>query len=333
MPWKTTKDPYKIWLSEVILQQTRVDQGIGYYKCILERFPSVDHLALAAEDEVMRHWVGLGYYSRARNLHAAAKQIYFEQGGIFPTTYSGLLELKGVGQYSAAAISSFAFGLPHAVVDGNVCRILARYFGIQELPGSSKGQKIFIALANELLDKRDPGNYNQAIMNYGALVCKPAAPDCLICDLRKGCFAYTHNSIKNFPARKKKKEKLIRWFNYLVLEDETHLIIRKRVAEDIWRGLYEFPLIETEKHYTVSEVKTFFQQQNFLLTDKVMVMQASNLIKQELTHQRIRAQFLRVHLSFHSGHFNNSDLKIKKNELKYLPFPKVIENYLKSLLY
>ncbi len=210
MPWKHTNDPYRIWLSEIILQQTRVEQGISYYERLVERFPSVEQLALAPEDEVMKYWEGLGYYSRARNLHAAAKQIFFDRDGVFPSTYTELLQLKGVGKYTAAAISSFAFNLPHAVIDGNVFRLLARYFGVKDLSDSTVGQRVFIKLADDLLDKSDPGDYNQAIMNYGALICKPISPNCLICDLHKKCFAYTHGLIKNLPVKRKKKKLRIR---------------------------------------------------------------------------------------------------------------------------
>ncbi len=333
MPWKHTNDPYKIWLSEIILQQTRVEQGISYYERLVERFPSVEQLALAPEDEVMKYWEGLGYYSRARNLHAAAKQIFFDRDGVFPSTYTELLQLKGVGKYTAAAISSFAFNLPHAVIDGNVLRLLARYFGVKDLSDSTVGQRVFIKLADDLLDKSDPGDYNQAIMNYGALICKPISPNCLICDLHKKCFAYTHGLIKNLPVKRKKKKLRIRWFNYLVLENKTHLILRKRIAEDIWKGLYEFPLIETDNRCTATQLETLFRKKNIFQEDNVGVIETSKIIKHKLTHQCICTQFLHINLPFDSNYLKEGYLKVKKDDINNLPFPKVIENYLEHLLY
>jgi A/G-specific adenine glycosylase len=236
MPWKKTRDAYKIWLSEIILQQTRVEQGTPYYKKLIKCFPTLQHLANANEDEVMSAWQGLGYYTRARNLRAAAKQIMNEYAGRFPSSYEEILMLKGVGTYTAAAISSFAFDLPYAVVDGNVFRVLSRIFDVRKPVDSAEGKKVFTALANDLLDKENPAAYNQAIMNFGAMVCLPVNPVCNECIFRRSCFAFTHQQVAELPVKSKKNAVRIRWFNFLVLEDGDKVLIEKRKEKDIWKS-------------------------------------------------------------------------------------------------
>jgi A/G-specific adenine glycosylase len=244
LPWKGERDPYKIWLSEIILQQTRVEQGLPYYQKFVERYPTVRHLADAPEDEVMKLWEGLGYYSRARNLHHTAKLIAAEPGGNFPATYAGIRALKGVGDYTAAAIASFAFNLPHAVLDGNVFRVLARYFGVETPTDTTLAKKEFAALAQELLDPARPGDYNQALMDFGATHCTPQQPKCPACLLRPHCVAFQQNKVAELPLKSKRLVKKDRFFVYLVVRHKGDTFVRKRSRKDIWQNLWEFPLLE-----------------------------------------------------------------------------------------
>ncbi len=246
MPWRGETDAYKIWLSEVILQQTRVAQGEGYYRRFVEAFPTVSDLAAAPEDRVMALWQGLGYYSRARNLHRAAKRVA-EQGGVFPTNYAALLELPGVGPYSAAAIASFASNEDVAVVDGNVYRVLARVFGIDDPIDTGRGQKTFRELADRLLIRGQAGTYNQAIMDFGATVCTPRRPQCPTCPLRDRCAAFRVDRVAELPVKSKRIKRRTRHFAYLhVLGPLGETLLRRRGGGDIWQGLYEFPLVELE---------------------------------------------------------------------------------------
>ena len=252
LPWRDTKDPYRIWISEIILQQTRVVQGYDYYLRFLERFPDVFVLAAASEDEVMQQWQGLGYYSRARNLHAAAKTI--AALGHFPTTYEEIRTLKGVGDYTAAAISSFAFGLPTAVVDGNVYRVLARHFGIFTPIDTTMGKRVFRELAQQLLDEQHPGDYNQALMDFGALQCTPQSPQCTDCPLANTCVAFSTDSVDQLPVKSKKTEVKTRYFVYLYIRCEGKILLHRRGAGDIWQGLYEPPLFEFNHKAEFDEV-------------------------------------------------------------------------------
>ena len=247
MPWKGEKDPYKIWLSEIILQQTRVEQGLNYYNNFIKTFPDIHKLAKAADEKVFKLWEGLGYYSRCRNLLVTARYISKELNGKFPDNYEDIRKLKGVGPYTAAAISSFAFNLPYAVVDGNVFRVLARIYGITIPIDSTDGKKYFATLAENLLDKKQPGYYNQAIMDFGAVICKPVTPLCLNCGFKKFCSAFINNKINELPVKEKKISIKKRWFYYLVLEYKNEIAVRQRIEKDIWQDLYEFPLIEADK--------------------------------------------------------------------------------------
>ena len=244
LPWRATQDPYKIWLSEVILQQTRVEQGLAYYQRFLQAFPTVAHLAAASEDEVLRLWQGLGYYSRARNLHAAARQVV-SMGG-FPTSYSGIRALKGIGDYTAAAIASFAFGLPHAAVDGNVYRVLSRIFAIDTPIDTTLGKRQFAALAEEVLPPQAAALHNQAMMDLGATICTPRNPQCQACPLQDACIAHAENTAANYPVKSKRTQVRQRYFSYLLITDGKHLLLNRRPKGDIWEGLYEPLLIETE---------------------------------------------------------------------------------------
>ena len=254
LPWRKSTDPYKIWLSEIILQQTRIAQGTEYYEKFTAEFDTVLELAAASEEQVLKLWQGLGYYSRARNLHATAKNIAGELGGKFPGNYKGLLQLKGVGDYTASAIASIAFDLPHATVDGNVYRVLSRYFGISTPIDSSKGIKEFKSLAQELLDPSQPGDHNQAVMELGALVCTPKSPSCETCPLQGKCYAHLSKETRLFPVKKGKTKVRKRYFNYLVLDSSEGLTrIQKRTGRDIWKHLYEFPLLESSESIADAE--------------------------------------------------------------------------------
>lgn len=244
MPWKGERDPYKVWLSEVILQQTRVEQGLPYYERFVAAYPTVRHLAEAPQDAVFKHWEGLGYYSRARNLHAAAKYIAFDRGGAFPDTYEGLRALKGVGDYTAAAIAAFAYDLPHAVLDGNVYRVLARFFGIETPINTPAAKRDFSALAQRLLDAQRPAAYNQAIMDFGAGHCTPKRPLCGTCPLAARCAALRTQRVERLPVKVKAAPKQARYWVYAVLYHRGSVWVRPRPAGDIWQNLYEFPLLE-----------------------------------------------------------------------------------------
>jgi A/G-specific adenine glycosylase len=245
LPWRRTRDPYRIWISEVVLQQTRVDQGLAYYERFITHFSTVAHLARARQDHVLKLWQGLGYYSRARNLHAAARQIAGDHRGRFPQDLEGLLRLKGVGEYTAAAIASIAFGKPAAVVDGNVYRVLSRVFGIDLPVDTTKGRQVFRDLAATLIDRERPGDHNQAVMELGATVCAPKRPDCPRCPLRSRCIARKEDRIDGLPVKSKRRSLRVRHFNYLHLENNGRLYMRRRNGGDVWQGLYEPPLIES----------------------------------------------------------------------------------------
>jgi A/G-specific adenine glycosylase len=244
LPWKGERDPYKIWLSEIILQQTRVEQGLPYYQKFIEKYPDVKTLANAPEDEVMKLWEGLGYYSRTRNLHFTAKFIANDLAGKFPDDYDGIRALKGVGDYTAAAIASFAFDLPHAVLDGNVYRVLARFFGIETPTDLPAAKKEFATLAQTLLDSARPGDFNQAIMDFGATHCTPQQPKCSSCLLNNQCVAFQMGRVTELPARSKVLEKKDRYFFYLVADFQEKVFVRKRSGKDIWQNLWEFPMLE-----------------------------------------------------------------------------------------
>ncbi|HJS53462.1 MAG TPA: A/G-specific adenine glycosylase, partial [Chitinophagaceae bacterium] len=286
MPWKGEKDPYKIWLSEVILQQTRVEQGLKYYEKFIFHFPDIQTLARAKEERVYKMWEGLGYYSRCKNLIETARYISKELRGKFPDTFENILALKGVGQYTAAAIASFAYNLPYAVVDGNVFRVLSRVFGIKKPIDSREGKRIFTQLAFELLDKKQPGIYNQAIMDFGAVICKPY-PVCDCCVFKDHCFAFKKNVTDQLPLKEKKINIINRWFNYLVFESGTKIYIRKRDTNDIWKNLYEFVLIETNGDTPVAELLTKAEKSKIIQKGSYKVLSFSPVYAQQLSHQKI----------------------------------------------
>lgn len=290
LPWRNTHNPYCIWISEIILQQTRVAQGYDYYNRFIGTFPDVRSLAQASEDEVLRLWQGLGYYSRARNLHAAAQSM---PDGIFPSTYEGVRALKGVGDYTAAAICSIAYNLPYAVVDGNVYRVLSRYFGIPTPIDSTAGKKEFAALAQQLLDRQHPGTYNQGIMDFGALCCTPQNPTCMECPLADSCQALADNQINSLPVKEGKIKKRDRYFTYFWIHSGDCTFLRKRDNRDIWKGLYEFPVLESDTPYSSFPEDAFVQLTGYR---PLYVKQHCKAIKHVLSHQNLFADFYEIEI-------------------------------------
>ncbi|MDN3204044.1 A/G-specific adenine glycosylase [Algoriphagus sediminis] len=325
LPWRDTQDPYIIWLSEIILQQTRVAQGMPYFYKFSEAYPTVKDLAMAPEEEVLRLWQGLGYYSRARNLHFCAKQIWFELGGNFPDNYKDLLKLKGVGSYTASAISSFAFGEAKAVVDGNVFRVLSRFFGIQTDIATGKAKKEFEALANSLIPKENPGEFNQAMMDFGSRQCTPRNPDCEACPLNGSCFAFKNDLIQVLPIKIKKTKVKERKIHYLVLKCGENWVWKKRSTGDIWAGLYDFP---------TEEIKSILDKYAELKTKEFIPPQKEYL--HLLSHQRLKVQFSEIRLeSSAQDHLKKlceeQELAmVEEDKIDYLAKPKLIVNYLKD---
>ena len=328
MPWKGEKDPYKIWLSEIILQQTRVEQGLAYYHRFIASFPTVDQLAEAPESLVFKHWEGLGYYSRCRNLLASARFISRQLGGRFPSRYDDIRALKGVGPYTAAAVASFAYNLPYAVVDGNVFRVLSRVFGVSLPIDSTGGKKYFNTLAAEVLDKKNPGVFNQAIMDFGATVCKPVAAVCEACVFKKVCYAFIHGKINELPVKEKKPATRKRFFYYLVMEYKGSIAIRQRTAKDIWNQLHEFPMIEAGGTKYKKQILAEAEKRGLLpASDYYDVVSISEVFRQQLTHQSITGQFIRVKLKKAiPGEWN----WISRKQMAGLAFPKFINQYLQS---
>ncbi|GAB3414327.1 A/G-specific adenine glycosylase [Niabella aquatica] len=326
MPWKEEKDPYKIWLSEIILQQTRVEQGMEYYNSFIQHFPTVSHLALAEEKKVYKLWEGLGYYSRCSNLIATAKYIYRELKGVFPRQYEEILNLRGIGPYTASAIASFAFNLPFAVIDGNVFRILARVFGIADATDTTAGRKKFTLLAAELLDKERPGKYNQAIMDFGATVCKPAVPLCTSCIFKKYCVAYTQNSIQELPVKEKKIKQRNRFFYFFLIQYQGTIALHERTEKDIWRHLHGFPLIEfpdaTAAEQAVKEAKGLGW-----ITEGTAIKTPDTIYRQKLTHQSISARFVYAFTDQRPATMQTYKWVAVK-DLKDYSFPKIINDFL-----
>lgn len=289
LPWRNTNNPYYIWLSEIILQQTQIKQGLPYYEAFVAQYPTVFDLANAHEEAVLKLWQGLGYYSRARNLHATAKHVAFELHGNFPDNYKDLLKLKGVGDYTASAIASFCFNEVAAVVDGNVYRVLARYYGIHTPINSTEGKKIFKALASDIIDKQNPADFNQAIMEFGAMQCKPSSPDCSICPLQEGCVAFRKNDINILPVKIKTNKPKNKYFNFLVyISDNAETIIEKRTGKGIWQNLFQFPLLETKKSIGESELLDYLKSKNSI--QEISLFNSVDIIH-KLSHQHLHTKF------------------------------------------
>jgi len=326
MPWKGEKDPYKIWLSEIILQQTRVEQGLIYYQRFIKAFPNVHKLANAPDQKIYKYWEGLGYYSRCKNLIETARYISKTLNGAFPRTYDELRKLKGIGPYTAAAVASFAFNEPHAVLDGNVFRILARLFEINDPIDSGAGKKVFTQLANLLLDGKQPGIYNQAIMDFGAVICKPA-PVCGQCPFTRYCKAFLHEKIHLLPVKSKKLLVKKRWFTYILFEHKEQLAIRQRIENDIWHNLFEFLLIESASGLDEKGVLKELRKGNWRGKQNFKSINFSDVFRQKLTHQVIEGRFASIELQ-QKMNLDKDLFWIKKTDIKNYAFPKFIIQYL-----
>ncbi|HIP49536.1 MAG TPA: A/G-specific adenine glycosylase [Lutibacter sp.] len=328
LPWRNTNEPYKIWLSEIILQQTRVAQGLPYYLKFIKTFPTLQDLAKAEEQAVLKLWQGLGYYSRARNMHHTAQYIFNELNGKFPETYKDLLQLKGVGDYTASAISSFCYSEVQPVVDGNVYRVLARYFGITTPINTNKAKKEFKDIAFELIDPDKPSMFNQAIMEFGSLQCTPKNPKCEVCPFNDACVTLQTNQIGVLPIKESKLKIKKRFFNYLVVETEDQkTLVNQRMGKGIWQNLYEFPLIETEKEFDYlkliehADFNSFIGVNNFnlkLLTPKSII--------HKLSHQHLHIRFWSLNIS------SSKEPTSTWEEVLKLPFPIVIFSFIEEFL-
>ena len=329
LPWRETCDPYRIWLSEVILQQTRVEQGLAYYLRFVDVYPEVRLLAEAPEKHILKLWQGLGYYSRARNLHYAARQVMDEFGGKFPGTYKDLRKLKGVGDYTAAAIASIAFGQPVAVVDGNVKRVAARVFGLEDT-GSQLHKRAAEVITQEL-DHSNPGDFNQAVMEFGALHCTPLNPDCAGCIFREQCFAHTNGLVSLLPKAEAKASPKPRFFSYFIVrskEDPHSIIMKKRTADDIWKNLYDFPLIETEKELDETALNDHPEFRKWLGTE-AMIRKSTGIYKHQLTHRTIYARFHFITVPSSRVNRIHEDWEvIAPGSIDKLPVPRLIERFL-----
>jgi len=329
LPWRNSSDPYKIWLSEIILQQTRVAQGLPYYEKFVRTFPTVYDLAKAPEQKILKLWQGLGYYSRARNLHHAAKNIVKNYKGVFPDDFNELKKLKGVGDYTAAAIASFCFNKPHAVVDGNVYRVLSRLFAIETPINSTEGKKQFAELANDLLDKKNAGTYNQAIMEFGARFCTPSNPHCGVCVFNEQCLSGRVGKASSYPVKTSKIKVRTRYFEYFFLLQQKNTFIEKRVGNDIWKNLYQVPLLEFKQK--TSEQIVLKKLQNEILKSKPKKFEVSKVSaykKHQLSHQTIWARFWQINLTKTVA---PPFKKIPAKSIKKYPFPVLINNHLPEI--
>ena len=326
LPWRNTQNPYLIWLSEIMLQQTRVAQGLPYYYSFTKNFPTVFDLANASEQDVLKLWQGLGYYSRARNLHKTAQNIAFDRNGIFPDSYIELLQLRGVGEYTAAAIASFAYNEKVPVVDGNVFRVLSRYFGVESDISLLSTKKEFQLLAFELMPNNAIATFNQAIMEFGALQCVPKNPDCSVCVMNNSCVALQKKLVNILPVKSKKVKVTNRYFNYLILEDENkNTIINKRTDKGIWHNLYEFPLIETNSDVDYKIISKLINEKSIFENEIISIFSLNEKSQLHiLTHQRLHIKFWKVEIN---GVLSNG---IDEEMLKTFPFPIVIFNFIQN---
>ena len=324
LPWRDIGDPYRIWLSEIILQQTQVVQGLSYYLKFIEHFPTVTDLADAPEDTVMRLWQGLGYYSRARNLHAAAKHVKEKHQGTFPATYEEIRELKGVGDYTAAAIASFAYGLPHAALDGNVYRVLSRLYNLHTPINSGNGKKEFQQLADELLDEKKAALHNSAMMEFGALWCRPQNPKCESCPVQEHCLAFQHGTVAQLPVKDKAVKIRSRYLHYIIFNYKDLVYIQKRTKKDIWQNLYEFYLIETEK--AVPEELILNDPDFRKIAGNFEVEKVTGLKKHILSHQHLFGTFYEIRLK--KAPENTGMTAVKRDDLMHYGLPQLLIKYL-----
>lgn len=330
MPWKGEKDPYKIWLSEIILQQTRVEQGLKYYERFIEAFPTIEDLAGASEKAVFKLWEGLGYYSRCKNLMITAQFIANEKGGVFPNQYEAIRALKGIGPYTASAIASFAYNQPYAVLDGNVFRVLSRILAIEIPIDTTQGQNLFAAIAQELLPPQKAGAYNQAIMDFGATVCKPV-PICSVCFFNQYCSAFLQHKQAALPVKQKKIKIKERWFHYIVLRYKNAIAIQKRTEKDIWQSLFEPILLEGNKKFSAKQILLHLEKEYGIQKEDFEVLLSPPAQLQKLSHQTIHFNFL--HLQLKKKPAVKNYIWVSKTALQQYPFPKTLLDILTKMLY
>ena len=328
LPWRDTDNPYHIWISEVILQQTRVVQGLDFYNRFISTFPTIKDLANADIDRVMKVWQGLGYYTRARNLHAAANQIMDDYDGMLPTTYTELLKIKGLGPYSAGAIASFAFKEVVPAIDGNVYRVLSRIYGMFTSSETSSGKKEFFNLTMELIDKKNPDTFNQALLDFGAIQCIPRNPNCLDCPFNDICYAYRNNLISQLPVKGKKVATRDRFLNYIIIRYKDSTFIQRREGSDIWNSLYEFPLIETNKSVELNSLIEEQSWKDLFGKENLIILYSSQPIKHLLSHQTLYTKFTIVEINKPSYFLMSNYLKISIPDIQEYSTPKVIDNFL-----
>lgn len=330
LPWRNIKDPYKIWLSEVILQQTRVNQGWEYYLRFIEKYPTVNSLAVAPQHDVLKLWQGLGYYSRARNLHAAAQTIVKNHKGKFPKDYESIRALKGVGDYTAGAISSIAFNLPFPAVDGNVMRVYSRLFGITIPVDSTDGKKKMNEIAAELLPQKNPGTYNQAAMELGALVCLPSGPKCETCPVQQACFAFSNKSIADFPVKAGKTKVRKRYLDYLVITHGDKILIRSRKTKDIWQGLHDFPVVESGKPIPETKFIKNKKWEEVIHLRNPVLKEISEEYVHILSHQKLYARFYRMYSAKKPSRIPADCMWVKTKDLESFAVPKLIDLYIRK---
>lgn len=330
LPWRNTRNPYYIWLSEIILQQTRIEQGLSYYLKFTERFPTIEVLANATEDQVLKFWQGLGYYSRARNLHFTAKYIICRYNGVFPEDYQQIRSLKGVGDYTAAAVASISFNQHYPAVDGNVYRVLARFFGISDPIDTNSGKKIFMELARELIKGTDPGMHNQALMEFGALQCTPQKPDCISCPLSDRCMAFASKKVSDLPVKLKKTKQRDRYFNYFILLDTEYCWLQKRQGNDIWKNLYEFPMIETVDAISIESLLSMAEAARLFDPENAILENVEDWKTHLLSHQRINFRALTIKLTGENL-MPPEFTRVNKKDIFNFAVPKLLEKHLYGL--
>lgn len=331
LPWRDTPSPYQVWISEIILQQTRVSQGYDYYMRFTEKWPTITDLAQATEEEVLKMWQGLGYYSRARNLHRCAKQVVEQHNGEFPADFEALKKLQGIGDYTAAAIASIAFNLPCAVVDGNVYRVLSRLFDIDTPININEGQRLFAQLADTMLNRELPGLHNQAMMEFGALHCVPKNPDCLNCVLQVHCLSAAHGTVDERPVKLDKVKVTTRYFNYLVIKVNGGIYLHKRSGNDIWKNLYDFPLIESKEPLSVEQVVSSDEFRQIVGHEEFIIGKVSPTYTHKLTHRTIIAQFIEIKLSKEMCDIQTKNIFLaREKDVANYPIPRLIDLYLNN---
>jgi len=334
LPWRKTFDPYKIWLSEVILQQTRVDQGMRYYLRFVDQFARINDLAKASEEEVLKLWQGLGYYSRARNLHHTAKVVAGTFDGVFPDTYEGLLQLKGIGPYTAAAIASISFGKAHPVLDGNVARVISRLFAINDPVNETLGKDKIEKILSGLIDNSDPGTFNQAMMEFGALHCTPKNPSCETCPLISKCKGFENGLVNTLPIKLKKVKVKQRFFNYFLINlysNGKHLVyLHKRTGKDIWQGLYDFPMIETAESLSTDKLLQSSDWSRLFNGIEPHIVSVSDDHKHQLTHRQIIARFYEIEITHKLKSAGDNFLLVNDHDIHNYPLPRLIDRYLEE---